>query len=157
MSRTLAPFALAFVLCAGVAAAASAAEEEVSCVDQIAALCPDTEPNSPQRRACVKEKRSKLSADCQKKLGPPTPPPAPGAATPPDGDIAKLQEMRPFFEACGPDREAIGKRCTGEKGQGTPLLQCIVDHKSEMSQKCVDVAQKQLAPPKPATTPAPAK
>jgi hypothetical protein len=154
MSRTrFAPFALALLLCAGFAAAASAAEEEVSCVDQIAALCPDTEPNTPQRRACVKEKRSKLSADCQKKLGPPAPP-APGAAAAPSGDVAKLEEMRPFFEACGGDREAIGKHCAGEKGQGNPLLQCIVDHKSEMSQKCVEVAQKHLAAPKAGTAPA---
>jgi hypothetical protein len=141
MSRTrLAPLALALLLCAGVAAA----EEEKSCVDQIAELCPDTEPNSPGRRACVKEKRAQLSEDCQKRLGAPGPVPVAPSAT--AGDAAMLQDLRPFFEACGNDREKIGKHCTGEKGQGDPLLQCILEHKSEMSQKCVEMAQKHVKP-----------
>ena len=133
----LAPLAVALVLGTGLAGASAAAEEK-SCVDQIEALCGDTEANSPERRTCVKDKRSQLSAECQKRLGPPgaAPVPAPSA-----GAAGSPQQMQRFFETCRPDQAAIAKLCSGDRAQGDALLQCIVENESKVSKACAEIAK----------------
>jgi hypothetical protein len=139
--------ALAVSLALGAALLASApasAEAEKSCGDQIAALCPDTEANSPERRACIKEKRAKLSEECQKRLGPPEPTPNADA----------LSQLRPLVEACQGDSAKLSMLCNGPKGSGNPLLQCIVDNKKDLSARCVSVAEGALKKPAAGATPA---
>ena len=36
-----------------------------SCREEVEALCPDSEPASPERRRCVRENASRLSDDCR--------------------------------------------------------------------------------------------
>src|SRR5262245_18381996 len=152
MLRThLVPFAAALALGAGFAGAAPAGAEEKSCVDQIEELCGATEPNSPARRSCVKDKRSKLSEECQKRLGPPGPAPAKPAA----GSVDSARQLQLFFETCRPDQAKIAKLCTGERAQGDALLQCISEHESEVSKACADIAKRSRKPA--ATQTAPAK
>src|SRR5262245_33580104 len=86
------------------ASAPAGAEPAKSCGDQIAALCPDSEPNSAARRECVKAKRSQLTEECQKRLGPMP------AETP-----AALAGLRPLVQACSKDQASLGKFCTGQK------------------------------------------
>jgi hypothetical protein len=129
----IAPLAASLALGAGLLTAQPApAEPEKSCGDQIAALCPDTEANSPERRACIKDKRAKLSEECQKRLGPPEP------AAPSSGSLA---DLRPLVEGCKGDSAKLSTLCNGPNSSGNPLLECIVAHKSDLSKSCVDVAE----------------
>jgi hypothetical protein len=121
------------------------ADVKVRCVQEIDKLCPDSEPGSPERRACVRENMSKLPAECQEWLTQRKP-----AAPAPEH--AGLQSL---YGACGQDKPRINQLCPGEKGTGASLFQCMNAHRSELSEPCAKYLSG-LPQTKPASGPAPA-
>ncbi|HXK21457.1 MAG TPA: hypothetical protein VMS55_02150 [Myxococcota bacterium] len=146
------------------------AEEEKSCRQQIEDLCPNTSPNTPERRSCVQNGMEKLSAPCQQQLGhiramgmPPSArtPDAPGAAAPAAGGLQDL------VKACSKDHPRMVELCQSGKKPGENPLPCLTQHIGEFSESCqawirgADAASAKGAPPKPGNSatppPAPAK
>jgi hypothetical protein len=102
------------------AAAPALAADERPCPDQIEALCPDTEPNTPQRRECVRKGVAKLSQECQRRLG----------HAPEKG--ARQSPIQPLLDACKPDQPKIKELCQ----DGGKLIGCLVEHRSRFSEGC---------------------
>jgi hypothetical protein len=115
--RPLLAFSLFAVL---LAPALPALADERPCPAQIEDLCPDTEPNSPERRECVRKNAEKLSPECQRKLG--------HAPTKP----ARTSPIQGLLDACKADQPRIHEVCT----DSTKLLACLNEHKSEFSDGC---------------------
>lgn len=143
----------------GVLAAAglAGAEAEKNCRQQIEELCPETSPNSPERRACVKQGIEKLSERCQQQLGhrkaPAPPPPAAG----PGG-------LQGLVQACAKDHPRMVELCQSGKPEGTHPMPCLREHLSEFSEPCQqwirEADEKTGAKPaaaKPASAPKPAE
>ena len=114
------------------AAALPCAAEERPCADQIEDLCSDTEPNTPQRRACVRENLDELSPECRKRLGHRLSPQEAGA-------------LKRLADACGPDREKMAKRCPNRAGGR--MLECLRAHRSEFSESCQKLIGQSTTPP----------
>jgi hypothetical protein len=118
----------------------SRAEEEKSCRQQIEDLCPNTSPNTPERRSCVQKGMEKLSAPCQQQLGhiramgAPAPAPAPGAAAAPGAPAAGgLQDL---VKACSKDHPRMVELCQTGKKPGESPLPCLTQHIDEFSESC---------------------
>lgn len=102
--------------------------KEKSCPAQIEELCPETEPKSPERRACVRQNADKLSARCQQQLGRATP-----AAKPPD-----LRHFQQFLQACANDRSRVVELCQKNQPPDANLAECLRANQSEFSKPCQD-------------------
>ena len=148
----------------------SRAEDEKSCRQQIEDLCPNTSPNTPERRSCVQKGMDKLSAPCQQQLGhlramgaPAPAPVAPGAGAPaPAATMGGLQDL---VKACSKDHPRMVELCQAKKGENP--LPCLTEHIGEFSESCQEwireadaataakgAAPKAGAPAAPPTTPA---
>ena len=150
----------------------SRAEEEKSCRQQIEDLCPNTSPNTPERRACVQKGMDKFSAPCQQQLGhiramgTPAPAPAPGAAAAPGAGAPAAGGLQDLVKACSKDHPRMVELCQTKKGENP--LPCLTQHIDEFSESCqtwireADAASANRAAPKaggaaPIPPPAPAK
>ncbi|HVN38551.1 MAG TPA: hypothetical protein VMW19_10340 [Myxococcota bacterium] len=113
----------------------SRAEDEKSCRQQIEDLCPNTSPNTPERRACVQKGMDKLSAPCQQQLGHlrAMGAPAPAQGVPAAGAPAAggLQDL---VKACSKDHPRMVELCQTKKGEGP--LPCLMQHIGEFSEPC---------------------
>jgi hypothetical protein len=132
-----AALALTSVALAGLlfAAPPAQAEDEASCRDQIEALCADSAPDTPERRACVKEKGGKLTEPCQKTIGyvkdaQPAQPAAPPASGP--GGFQGL------VQACQKDRARLAELCQVGRPAGENPMPCLIEHADEFSESCRD-------------------
>ena len=104
------------------------AKAEKTCRQQIEDLCPDTVPNTPERRACVKQGFDKLSENCKRQLGAARV----GAKPPTAAAKGRLQEL---VEACSKDHARMVELC--QQGQaGGDTMPCLLQHKSEFSEPC---------------------
>ena len=113
------------------AAGLARAEEEKSCRQQIEELCPNSSPNTPERRQCVQQGIEKLSASCQQQLGHvkamavPAPAAGPGAGG--------LQDL---VKACSKDHPRMVELCQTARKPGENPLPCLSEHASEFSESC---------------------
>ncbi|HVH20434.1 MAG TPA: hypothetical protein VNF72_19225 [Myxococcota bacterium] len=143
-------------------AAGHARAEEKPCRQQLDELCPKTEPNTPERRACVQENVEKLTESCQTMIGhvkdakpgaPPTP--APGGG------------LQGLVQACAKDHPRMVELCQKDKPPAENPMPCLVKHADQFSEPCrnwildAEKAQAQKAPvagkpPAAAKSPAPA-
>jgi len=143
-------------------AAGHARAEEKPCRQQLVELCPKTEPNTPERRACVQENVEKLTESCQTMIGhvkdakpgaPPTP--APGGG------------LQGLVQACAKDHPRMVELCQKDKPPAENPMPCLVKHADQFSEPCrnwildAEKAQAQKAPvagkpPAAAKSPAPA-
>jgi len=121
----------------------SRAEEEKSCRQQIEDLCPNTSPNTPERRACVQKGMDKLSAPCQQQLGhiramgASAPAPAPGAAPgaePGAGGAPAAGGLQDLVKACSKDHPRMVELCQAKKGENP--MPCLTQHIGEFSESC---------------------
>jgi hypothetical protein len=123
-----------------VGAGPSRAEEEKSCRQQIEDLCPNTSPNTPERRNCVQKGMDKLSAPCQQQLGhiramgTPAPPPAPGAAPAPGAGAPAAGGLQDLVKACSKDHPRMVELCQTKKGENP--MPCLTQHIGEFSESC---------------------
>jgi hypothetical protein len=114
----------AALLCLLVQAPSLAAEEEAKtggahCRKAIDELCKDSQPGTPERRACVREKASQLPEDCR-----------PAARR---GGPAGAAEM---IAACESD---IAKHCKDVRRGGGRIARCLQGVDSEqLSDACRD-------------------
>ena len=131
--RALAAVSLCALVLLLAPVAASAADAQLPCPDQIDALCPDTEPNSPARRQCVGKNAARLSEECRRKLG--------HAPAKPAG----TSFVQPLLDACKQDQPRIAKLCT----DSTKLLACLNEHKSELGADCQKMIERYSAAPAP--------
>ena len=124
-----------FVLAGLVSAALPArAEDEKSCRDQIEALCSDSVPNTPERRACVKEKSWKLTDSCQKTIGlvkGALPAAEPAPATGPGG-------FKGLVQACQKDGPRMAELCQTGRSEGENPGACLIEHADQFSDSCRD-------------------
>ena len=122
------------------AAGPSRAEEEKSCRQQIEDLCPNTSPNTPERRACVQKGMDKLSAPCQQQLGhlrsmgAPAAAPEPGAAAAPGAGAPAAGGLQDLVKACSKDHPRMVEVCQPKKGENP--LPCLTQHIGEFSESC---------------------
>jgi hypothetical protein len=118
----------------------SRAEEEKSCRQQIEDLCPNTSPNTPERRSCVQKGMDKLSAPCQQQLGhiramgASAPAPAPGAAGAPPAGAPAAAGLQDLVKACSKDHPRMVELCQTKKGENP--LPCLTQHIDEFSDSC---------------------
>lgn len=107
------------------------AADEKPCPDQIEDLCPGSEPNTPERRACVKQNLDKLSESCRRMMGHVTavqagvPPAQPGASG--------LQNL---VQACGKDHARMVELCQTSRPHGEDPLPCLGKHADQFSEPC---------------------
>ena len=118
----------------------SRAEEEKSCRQQIEDLCPNTSPNTPERRTCVQKGMDKLSAPCQQQLGhiramgASAPAPAAGAAPAPGAGAPAAGGLQDLVKACSKDHPRMVELCQAKKGENP--LPCLTQHIDEFSESC---------------------
>jgi hypothetical protein len=125
--RPLLAFSLLAVL---LAPALPALADERPCPQQIEALCPDTEPNSPERRECVHKNAEKLTPECRRRLGHAAPKPA------------QASVIQGLLDGCKADQPRIRELCK----DGSKLLACLNEHKAEFSDGCQKVIGQYSAP-----------
>jgi hypothetical protein len=133
------------------AAGPARAEEEKSCRQQLEELCPDSAPNTPERRACVQKNAGKLTASCQKMIGHgQSETPAAAPASGPGG-------FEGFVKACQKDQTRVAELCQkGRPPQESPLP-CLIEKADQFSKPCrnwLEEAKKaQAAAQKPSASP----
>ncbi|HEX5066246.1 MAG TPA: hypothetical protein VFY49_09040 [Myxococcota bacterium] len=140
-------------------AAEHARAEEKPCRQQLEELCPNTQPNTPERRECVKNGVDKLTESCQKLIGHVKA--APGAAPAPAGG-----GLQGLVQACAKDHPKMVELCQTGKPEGENPMPCLVKNADQFSEPCkkwildADKAQAQKAAagaPGAAKAPAPTK
>ena len=103
--------------------------EEKPCRQQLEELCPGTEPNTPERRDCVKQGVEKLTPSCQKMIGhvdaaASEDTPAPGSG------------LQGLVLACQKDHPRMVELCQTGRSQGENPMPCLVDHADQFSEPC---------------------
>ena len=154
--------ALSSLVVLGLLSAAELARaEEKPCRQQLEELCPNTEPNTPERRECVKNGVDKLTESCQKLIGHVKA--VQGGASAPAAGGGGLQGL---VQACAKDHPKMVELCQTGKPEGENPMPCLVKNADQFSEPCkkwildADKAEAQKAAagaPGAAKAPAPTK
>ena len=104
------------------------AEQEKSCRQQIDELCSESAPNTPERRACVKQGIDKLSPRCQQQLGL-----GQRKAEPAPRGPGGLQDLA---QACSKDHPRMVELCQRGRPAGEDVMPCLRAHQGEFSEPC---------------------
>ena len=92
-------------------------EEAESCKADVEKLCPNTKPG-PERRACMQQHKDQVSPECKQFY---------------EQVMQRRGDMREAMQSCRGD---VAKFCKDATPGGGRIMECLQQHKSELSPDC---------------------